>query len=336
MFEALTSALGRSVELPDIPELRSAQLALDQPTREKRGLRATVTPQAPAPPPGSGKPVLQLASLPFTMDPSTYQGAFGSSNPNGDRKAAFAFRQLVDPLPFFQADYVPNGQSLEENYGDVVNGAQTQAALVQTMLNRAQSAFASAEQASLSGDPNASWRLVEASPPDWWNTAAPGRFRETTLTLGGGGSGDYTVIGGDVPIGLTVDGKRLKPLDSDTKVNSITLKCQTVVLKRSWMNLSIFNLAGWQVGGQPPGIVSSGDMVSNDGLLPLIPVCILVGADIAVNADWGASDQKAIAAAGDRPVSLGPFPVSAPPAPSQSLLYLVGVVSYLTPFSPKG
>lgn len=326
MLEGLTSALAREVELPRIPALEAEQAALAKLKSARKGLTGGTVPPA-------SKPVLQLAKLPITLDPEVYKNAFSRTNPGGDYRAALSFRALVDPMPFFQPNYTPMPASVEETYGLIIENAQADSGLTQTLISNAKRNFSTAERASLSGDPNDSWRLVGASPPDWWKTEAPGRFREATLTVSGTGSSDYTILGGQESLDLVVGDETRGPLDPATKVKSVTLKCQTVVLDRKWLDTTIFIRKGWGVPGEDPGFCSSGDVVDNPGLLPLIPICILVGADIRVDVEWGPRDKAAIERAGDAPVAVGPFPVV---GASSSLLYLVAVISYLTPFSPKG
>lgn len=310
-----------------MPEVMADQLALAGTQPRRKGLAAP-----PPPVPAASKPILQLSKLPITLDPALYRNALSGSNPSGDLRAAFNFRELVDTIPFFQPNYTPMGASLEDSYGAVLEGAQATGPITRTMLDKAKRAFSTAERPDLAGDPNASWRLIEPSPPDWWNTAIPDRFREATIQASGGGSGDYTILGGDDSPALTIGGDTSVPLDPATQVKSVTLKCQTVVLRRNWLDFMIFPRPDWGVPGEPPGFLSSGSVVSNDGMLPLIPICILVGADIRVNADWGPTDAARLEAAGDKPVAVGPFPVA---NASSSLLYLVAMISYLPPFSPK-
>lgn len=311
-----------------MPEVMASQLALTEGgTARRKGLAATPPPPVPA----AAKPILQLSRLPITLDPALYKNALSGANPNGDLRAAFNFRELVDTIPYFQPNYTPMAP-LEDTYGVVIEGARATGPITRSMIDKAKRAFSTAERPDLAGDPNASWRLVEPSPPDWWNTDIPDRFREATIEASGGSSGDYTILGGDDAPALTVGGDTGLPLDPATRVKSVTLKCQTVVLRRSWLDFMIFPRPDWGVPDEPPGFLSSGDVVSNDGLLPLIPICILVGADIKVNAEWGPADSARLANAGDKPVAVGPFPVA---NASSSLLYLVAMISYLPPFSPK-
>jgi hypothetical protein len=330
MLQGIASALGRTVRLPPIPEIMADQIALADSGRapvRRKGLAAP-----PPPVPAAAKPILQLSKLPITLDPELYKNAQSGSNPGGDLRSAFAFRELVDSIPYFQPNYTPTGASLEDAYGAVIEGARATGPITRSMLDKARRAFSSAERPDLAGDPNAPWRLIEPSPPDWWNTAIPNRFREATLEASGGGSGDYTILGGDHVPELTIGGGTSLPLDPATQFKSVTLKCQTVVLRRSWLDFMIFPRADWGVPEEPAGFLSSGDVRTNDGMLPLIPICILIGSDIVVNAEWGPSDAARLAAAGDKQVAVGPFPVANAPS---SLIYLVAVVSYLVPFAPK-
>ncbi|MBV8688233.1 MAG: hypothetical protein JOZ90_08605 [Alphaproteobacteria bacterium] len=336
MADPITTALARVV-----PDLDLSLFAQPGPSPPNEGVPAPprgpmvgagigVGPAAaPAPP----KPVLQTAALPITINPALYKNAFSSSNTNGDFRAAYAFRQLVDPVPLFQQHYFPSGSSFESVYGTIVRNANALPGITQSVLADAQRAFNAAALAPLTGTPDASWRLVEANPPTWWDMSVPGQFQDISLDLLDSGNGNFTILGGADALALRVGTTPALPPDPGTSVKAITLKAQAVVLKRSWFSPTLFSLAGWSVASMQAGACSSGETTSNPGLLPLAPTCFLVGRQVQVDAVWGPSDSAALSSAGSAPVSLGPFPLQAqggalPP------LFVIGVISALVPFSP--
>ena len=69
------------------------------------------------------KPILQLNSVPITIDPSKFSNPLSNSNPQGSITSLWAFRELVDPVPSFTPYYSPSGSSTETNYSLVANNA---------------------------------------------------------------------------------------------------------------------------------------------------------------------------------------------------------------------
>ena len=320
MLDILSNALARSVDLSDVVTPTAALATGEQ------LLQAAI----------SAKPVLQLSELPITINPAQYANAFSSTNPNGTTLAARAFRDLVDPLLPFTRAYVPTASSTESVYGLIVRGASvTQpASFVQSVLASALANFTSAAMASLDGDPGNTWRLVEASPADWWNTSVPDRFQQVDLDFQASGSGAFTVLGGGGDLTISVDGVAAAAVSPATKLNKVSFKYQSVALHRSWCNPTLFNLGAWDLSGAPAGFCSSGQTETNDGVLPLLTSSILVGCDATIDADWAPADAQVLQQAAGRSVAIGPFQVGAA-AGEAPALFLAAVISTLVPYSPQ-
>lgn len=328
---AVLSALGKELAKPQAvgpKRLMMAPLA-----GPEQNVMATAVPAV--------KPVLQLADLPLSINPDHYRNALSSTNPEGDLRAARAFRDLVDPVPPFERGYVPTAFSVEANYGLVVGNAQVQqqGSVAQMLLARAQRSFVTAAQPSLDGTPDNHWRLVDAVPSDWWDTSDPTRFQKVDLDLDGGGKDDFTILGGSDTMSWRVDGKAATPLHPATKLKTLSFRYQSVLLRRNWCDPTVFTLGGWKLVGEPAGFCSSGGTEANVGILPLLPTCILVGCDVTLAADWAPADAKMLDAVGSLPVSLGPFPLERSLGGGQVKgsppLFLAAVISTLVPYSPQ-
>jgi hypothetical protein len=333
LAHAMPPALRRAAG-PVRPKFLGAEqpLAIGQDGQDSLVNHRTVLVPPPVP------PVLQLAGLPMAIDVARYRNAFSSSNPNGDRRAARAFRDLVDPVPPFNRVYAPTPRSFEQTYGLVVGQAQVlqDGGFTQSMIEQARRHFALAAQSSLDGSAANSWRLVDASPADWWDLSQPGRFQPLAIDLGAGEAGDFTMLRGADSLSWR-SGEQTVPLDPATRLRRLSLRCQAVMLTRDWADPTVFSLPGWRLAGMPAGLCSSGSARDNGGILPLISACVLIGCELTLGADWAAADRQRLAAIGSAPLSLGPFALdqrSGSEVASSGGLFLAGVVSALVPFSP--
>jgi len=280
------------------------------------------------------RPVLQLTEFPIGINPAVYTNPRCAANPNGDLRSARAFRDLVDPVPGFSSGYLPSALSTELIYKAVLAGAQTDGArLLTNVLADAQMMFESSAMPSLDGS-TIDWHLVDAMPWTWYDTT---QLQPVTIALDGGPASPFEVIG-DGPLQWRLDGA-VSELSPASRLETVTLECQMVVLSRPWLRTELFSMSGWSLPPEPAGYCSSGRIDTNDGILPLLPSALLVGRVNAIGGQWGGSDlTKLMSVQSGRSVSLGPFPVEAV-AQDGTLrgsggLGLIGVVSQLIPYSP--
>ncbi|WP_171060992.1 hypothetical protein [Poseidonocella sp. HB161398] len=329
---SLTAALAEA-----LPPL-AGEPAAARPALRRRALApAPADPAAPrgaaekARPP-SPKPVLQLLPLPLTIDTRSYANAQGNERPNGDLRALYAFRSLADPLPAFASGYFGQG-STEATYANLVHGATAgaEAVFAQQVIAESRRTLSAHARPDIDGAPG-SWLPVYASPADWAEGIDDARFGDLDLDLGSpGGDGPYAVIGGDDD--LMLRGRhRAMPLGTAARGGRLRMKYLLVHLVRPWLNELLFRTAGWQLGQQPAGFVSSGSLRRNPGVMPLLPMAVLLGRQIALEADWRDEARAMLAAEPEGPLSLGPFPLGAAEAPST--LHVVAWISALVPFSP--
>jgi len=324
----LLDALAKSLATADLPAILASTAPAQPVPRAAASAVATVE-----------KPVLQLSLLPITLDTTLYKNALSDSNPNGDARSLFAFRQLVDPVPSFSAYYTPGGGSTEVIYGQIVNGAcADDSPFTQQMIATAQQKFQEKTFADMDGLPGA-WRPVYAVPGDWYDASRDDRFRDLDIDLSGQGGPDspFATIGGqdDLRLSVGANADNATPLDPATTIRSVHMKYLFVQFRRPWLNLLLFATDGWYLSGQPQGFCSSGTLGDNEGALALLPTGMLVAKQVTVEADWSDRDRAKLANASSsgKPVHLGPFSLST--GASTPSLQVIGWTSSLVPFSPK-
>ncbi|HET7232359.1 MAG TPA: hypothetical protein VFJ16_20295 [Longimicrobium sp.] len=354
---ALRPALPESLARPPSLDIRSPDLSVAAGDLDSAPPANNSVP-APAPPAAGGKPVIQLAAIPVTIDPALYRNPLTSTNPGGDYRPLRAFRDLVDPVPTFSRYYAPGPTSIEGAWGAFVNGASAGAdTFARLALATAQRQFAGYELGALSGLPD-SWRPVYASPADWYDFSVPGRFAEVEMDLSDldTSQGPFSTIPGAEfedtlmwRMGDPAHPGSVVPLHPDTKLRSICFKAMEVTLQRPWMDFSLLQLGGITLGGQRPGLYSSGRLDDNPGVLPLVPTSCYLAIDLQIVANWAPQDTQVLedAARASTSLALGRFALSsglgAAPAGgmtfdqtsvSSSVVQLIAWISALVPFCP--
>lgn len=287
---------------------------------------------------GISGPVLQLNAIPMSIDLEEFKDAYSADHPRGDQEAAYRLRNLCNTIPRFGRNYDQSAFYVEDVWRNIAFGANGTTSFARHLLNKAQADIDGAELASLGGNPAQPWLPVEAVPSNWTEMVA--NAPEVTLDLGvDGGSGDFMLIGAADTLAWTGSaGTDIKPVEG--KVDRIRLRALRVDIVRSWLDLQLLAIAGWEIEGMPGGFYSSGTEADNSGIFPLLPTALVIGADIIVEGDWSRSDRALISehAAMGMELSLGPFPVA--PAAKGALLvrppaHLIGVISALVPYAPQ-
>jgi len=301
--------------------------------------------------------ILQLLDTPYVLTPEIYENAYSPANPDGDFKAAYALAELVDPVPQLSSTYVNSGSSTELNYGLVVGSASTRAmdSLVSNLIATAQESFSQAALVNIDGTPG-TWRAVTAEPGNWMKPNVEG-YRDATINSKTmqvtGLSRDYRKIENrSLKSQWKIQvGKQQKTLSNGSSVSNLKLKLLEVSILRNWLDMTLFQTSGWILDGQKKGYVSSGTIINNDGILPLIPTTFIVGHSVSLTMKLDAADSNFAASAGAEDVFLGPIPLenadlqkAMTGAPIQKPvnadtnvpvpLYLVGFISALVPLSP--
>ncbi len=310
----------------------------------------------------SDLPVLQLSNFPIALTPTLYANPRSNSNPNGTLTSLYAFRQLIDPVPSFTEYYSPAPTSTESIYANLINGATASptADYTRQVLFSAQQEFNTSGFPNLDGNPG-KWQPIYATPEDWYDVNQSSRFITMDLEIPSseGGNHPYIVLTGQTPeplswnVGNTKAQATSVPIDAETRLQAIQFKYLEVKLTRPWLDFEIFGLKDWYLQGQRSGYISSGKVTTNAGVLPLLPLSLIIGIDTTVAATLGQTDQNLIndAVAANQFVSLGPFVLQTGMEQANSggnliirstnvvaapqTLYVVGWFSSLVPLSPK-
>lgn len=287
-------------------------------------------------------PILQLNAIPVSIDLAKFRDAYSSDNPGGDFESAYRFRNLCNAIPIFRRNFDPSGHYVEAVWRNIAFGANGTTAYARHLLNTAQADIDGAEMANLGGIPKP-WLPVEAAPSNWTELVADAP--EILLDLGGDdSSGDYALIGEAEALawtGMAGDiGSKVVPIEG--KVQRIRLRALRVDVTRSWLDLQLFAIGGWQIEGMSGGFFSSGTQRDNSGIFPLLPTALVIASDITVEGDWSRSDRALISqhAAEGRALGLGPFPVVASEPAAGGVLkarlaHVIGSISALVPYAPQ-
>ncbi len=287
----------------------------------------------------AAKPVLQLASIPMTLDAARYRDARSDSNPDGDLIPLYEFRSLVDPVPEFSRFYTPGTASTERTYEAILNGAVVSEghSFAATVLSKAKKQFMEKSFAPMDGTSGV-WRPIYATPQDWYDFSKLDRFRDLNIDLTDQDKdAPYSAIGGPTSLRLSAAGQKRdeKVLDPQTTLRALRMKYMLVSLQRPWLNPLLFQSSGWYLSQQASGFCSSGDRDANTGVFPLLPTALLLATDVSVDAAWSGADRAFIDSAhlSGSPLSVGPFTLDPPGADSS--VRVVGWISSLVPYSPK-
>lgn len=330
----LINAIANSVNLPKGFLSNDVRLTKSQPTFHAKQRGRSDSKRNDTQP----KPILQLNPLPITIEPSQYQNAKSNSNPNGDLKPLFALRQLVDPVPKFEHDYVASSYSTEMLYASILNGATivNNEPFTSSVIGNAKSSFAENALQDMDGTPG-NWRPIYAIPEDW-ASADISRFKEVSIDFDNTTKNSaFDTIQGQDQLFWTLGNNQTQSLNAKSKIKSVKMKYLFVAFRRPWFDLLLFKMGNWFIQGQQSGFCSSGTTKLNNGILPLLPTGMLIAKDIVVDADWHADDQAIVdqLAATGKTGCLGPFNLSRAKT-SNSSLQVIGWVSEVVPFSPSG
>ena len=340
----LSSLVAAALPPPDADQRGGAKAS-----KNTRPLPAAVGLQA-------SKPVLQLSAMPTVINRAAYANAMSPGNPAGSLAALAAFRTLVDPIPGFSPLYAPGGQSTEGAWTDFCSGAAVRdgSTFAQSALANARRANA-AQQISDLTPTMTPWLPVYATPADWY-AIADDAFSPVSIDLNvmGQMTGPYATPGGPnlpgpPPAWTTPQGT--VPLASGTRLKTLTFRALLVTLSRPWLNPALLGMGDLYLGGQPAGFYSSGDILRNDGVLPLLTTGFYLAVDVQLDADWAPADQMMLSNAAETHSPLafegfalsdagGGLKVDAPSTAaittaSSSLYQIVAWTSALTPLCPQ-
>ncbi len=281
--------------------------------------------------------ILQVCPLPLTLKLSDFNDALSNANPQGDIIAAQKFQQLVDPAPVLSHKYMTSPSSIEDVYGAIVQGASasSDSTYLTSIISDAKFEFDTAAQADFVS--NGEWRIVEATPYDWY-TDNPERYKSIKIDLNEKNEGKSLlglVAGKSSPTTLALGDKKMA-LSKATNLTHCNLEYMLVRFTRPWMDFTLFKTHGWWLTGQSSGYCSSGRRDINSGVLPLITTGMIIARSVEFEGDWDPEDQKKINDIRDtnEDAYIGPYRLSKK-SDSVSTVNVVAWISELVPFSPQ-
>ncbi|MGW4548619.1 hypothetical protein ACWEN4_19915 [Streptomyces violaceorubidus] len=150
------------------------------------------------------------------------------------------------------------------------------------------------------------WASADAStwPSYHFNESTYASEFTTEANAWGGGANVQAGLwsfGGDV---THVDSRQA--MSQDTTNIGVSFKWRVCPVSRKWMDASLFKLPHWSLGSLGgPGVISG-------GLMPLIPIALVIVRDVEVTANWSHQDSERLseATSGSASVGWGPFAVS--------------------------
>ena len=281
------------------------------------------------------KQIVQLNSVPVTIDANLYKNARSNTKPLGDIGALFNFSQLVDPIPRIGKSYTASTYSSEKLYGNILNSAivVSNNDFARSVISESLEDYNLKAFSDRDGTPG-QWRPVYAIPEDW-HSANDNRFK--SLIIDPSSSIANTIfqsVPGTHDLDFVLEGGQRKKMHPNSKINSVEMKYMQVELDRPWYNPLLFQLDGWYLSSQSKGYCSSGELQDNKGVFPLIPISMIIAKGIHVNATWAEEDQDIINGYNEsgKSLYLGPFQIS---ERVDNTLKIIGWVSEVIPFSPK-
>ncbi|HBI39653.1 MAG TPA: hypothetical protein DDY16_01715, partial [Tenacibaculum sp.] len=279
------------------------------------------------------KQIVQLNSVPVTIDANLYKNARSNTKPLGDIGALFNFSQLVDPIPRIGKSYTASTYSSEKLYGNILNSAivVSNNDFARSVISESLEDYNLKAFSDRDGTPG-QWRPVYAIPEDW-HSANDNRFK--SLIIDPSSSIANTIfqsVPGTHDLDFVLEGGQRKKIHPNSKINSVEMKYMQVELDRPWYNPLLFQLDGWYLSSQSKGYCSSGELQDNKGVFPLIPTSMIIAKGIHVNATWAEEDQEIINGYNEsgKSLYLGPFQIS---ERVDNTLKIIGWISEVIPFS---
>jgi hypothetical protein len=315
----------------DLYNILSSAIAAEEMPRKLKSSKSLQSTSVP-------EPTVLLSGFPVTLDPKDYANPLSTANPNGDLIPLWRFRQLVDPIPQYSNVYIPSGNSLEMYYTQIIKGAipKDENSFASMVIGNANKDIVVQTFSNMDGTPG-SWCPVFAVPDDWYEIKEMSTVKQLSIDLSKM-TNTFLNMGKESPLEWKITNMDNSTseiaLDKNSNISSAKVNYQMVSLNRPWFNSMIFETAGWYLNGQNSGFCSSG---KNDGkgVLPIIPTSIIIGTEVAIQAEWSEKDMQIIVKAKDsnQRLSLGPLLVNA--GQKEAQIHVIGWLVSEIPFSPQ-
>ncbi|WP_224363940.1 hypothetical protein [Hyalangium versicolor] len=167
--------------------------------------------------------------------------------------------------------------------------------------------------------PGYTWHMTLAQPANWFTPEAT--FFDvdlrTSRTLPVNRSSRFQQL--DRLTGLDsglwsyrTQGKTLRrPVAQESLDIRVRFKFARVSIRRPWLDTSLFSLGGWAMAGRRRNDLSTGSLVGNTGIFPLLPGELIIARDLQISAAWSQSDVAFIRERLEqKDLAFGPFALS--------------------------
>lgn len=258
--------------------------------------------------------LLQLSTIPKSINLELYKNPHSSDNPLGDYKAAYRFSMLANTIPLVTPYFDESLNEVDKVWGNLIHGATSAISYTQYLLSQAQNTFDTSKLSGMGGIPE-SWYPVYAKPSDWYtliedennlidleiDMSQKESENDGFITLNNNDSFSWKSV--DTNNKVTED----QALHTSTSIGLIKLKVLRVDFVRPWIDFEIFNQKTWKINGLQKDYFSNGTTEGNNGVFPLITSSMLIGTKVEIEGDFEPSDLDMIQATKGESLSMGPF-----------------------------
>jgi hypothetical protein len=301
-------------------------------------------------------PVLQLNTMPETIDITQFKNPQGPTNSNGDYVSLYRFSDLTNRISRFNLYYYPSGNKIDNIYENIVQGCtiKQDATFTYNAFFKSKQELASSRLSNLAGTPN-NWYPAYATPTDWFEQITnKDKLLTSEIDFSNPSeafSSQFTIIGNQSDEALQWNrinkngNLNVTQTNAGSVFNRIRFKFLQVQIERPWLNFDLFNMGGWYLGGQNAGYVSNGEIDSNDGVFPLYPTSFILATDLQIVGNLNAADSAIVLndIKDNGSINLGPFNINSltnDPANNADILqnngyFILGWISQLVNLSPK-
>jgi hypothetical protein len=150
--------------------------------------------------------------------------------------------------------------------------------------------------------PGYTWHMTLAQPQNWFTAQAP--FFDVDLRSSRGLRIDresrFRRLGGQAALGSGLWGYRAQdktlrqPIAQESSDIRVRFRFARINIRRPWLDTSLFSIGGWAMAGRRRNDLSTGSLIGNTGIFPLLPSSIIIARDLQIAATWSQSDASFI------------------------------------------
>jgi hypothetical protein len=260
-------------------------------------------------------PILQLCSLPIVLNIDNFKRKTNPIYEPRNIGSNLLFSELADSIPLLLPKYCRSQNSVKEIWGNILNTASATSNYTTRIISESKDKFDSARFSGIAGYPD-DWYPVGAVPVDWSELLEDERNLvqiEIDMERDNDPSGFITIEDDADHLSWHIfERKRKKKkqinLAAASSIKKIVVKVLKVDFVRHWFNFEFFSVSNWGIEGVPIGYFSTGKLVGNKGVFPLLTQSVLIGHSVTIEGDFDPRDRLIFANRDrNKSLSLGPF-----------------------------